>query len=96
MNAKRRPTSKYCHGPRRLPMHRDWGALRLDRRSRIRLDALGKHRGLTWRQMPGGNDTARAITFWLWRHDLIANFKNESAAADALRDIEAEEAATQA
>lgn len=70
-------------------MHRDWGAFRLDRETRLKQDALGKHRGLTWRDMPGQNDVCRAITFWLWR---IVNFKSESAAADALRDIATEEA----
>lgn len=88
--------SKHCASRRRLPMHRDWAALQLNRATRLRLDGLGKHRGLTWRQMPGGNDTIRAINFWLWRRGLIQDWKAESAASDALKHMADEEAAAAA
>lgn len=88
--------SHYCKNAPRRPLARGWGSLRLDRGTRLKLDALGRHRGRTWRQMPGGNDTLKAITFWLWRRGLIANFRDELAAADAARDLAAEEAAQDA
>jgi hypothetical protein len=46
--------------------------------------------------MPGGNDTIRAINFWLWRRGLIQDWKAESAASDALKHMADEEAAAAA
>lgn len=89
--------SKHCLTSQRRPvMHKQWAAFNLDRQTRLHLDSLGSPRGRTWRQMPGETDISKAITFWLWRRGLMAHLKDEIAAADAMRDLAAEEAAASA
>jgi hypothetical protein len=89
--------SKHCLTSQRRPgMHKQWAAFNLDRQTRVQLDSLGLHRERNWRQMPGETDISKAITFWLWRRGLMAHLKDELAAADAVRDLPAEEAAANA
>ncbi len=56
-------------------------SLRLPKANQQRLDAEGRQRGLTWRQMPGGNAVIKAVNWWLWKRGHILNWKAESAAA---------------
>jgi hypothetical protein len=50
------------------------------------LDRDGKVRGLTWRDMPGGNPVCRACNWWLWKHQML-NLATAKAEAAAIADI---------
>lgn len=68
-----------------LDREREARALRLPAWSVQRLEADGRVRGRTWRQMPGSNPIARACNWWLWKRgklDLCEAQTEERAALD--------------
>jgi len=50
------------------------------------LDADGRHRGKTWREVPGDGMVLRCCNWYLWKAGLI-NFREARAEADAQRDL---------
>lgn len=50
------------------------------------LDDEGRVRGKTWRQMPGGNGTTKAINWWLWKRGIL-DLEEEQAQAEVMETV---------
>lgn len=76
------PHLKYAIRTRVLRRERRARSMRMPAWSIRALDADGRVRGLTWRDMPGSNPITRACNWWLWKRGEL-DMQEARAEADA-------------